>query len=111
MALVRKNPERALNYLQRLGPLSLYHASRSLEYRKRDTWVENNWLQDYVKFLKGYAEGQDARETLDLYFNSPIKSQVDLSYLIRFLFQPERGYVDLRGKMEGYVFRGLLSKN
>ncbi len=110
IALIRRNPAKVPDYLERIGSLSLYHDSRSLEYRKSKTWVDKNYLQDYMNYLSSIMKSFPPEKVLDIYMNSPMKSQVDFSYVVRHLYQPKENYVDLTKVFDKYVLRGKLVK-
>lgn len=106
--LINYNPNKVPDFINRTKHFSLYHISKSLQYKRSQTWVENNYLNDYKAFLLQYAKNHSPEEVLQLYLSSPIKSLVDFSYVIRLLFQPEIGFVDLTKTMEEFTFRGKL---
>ena len=111
--LVSANPDKVPHFLEIIGSLSLYHYSKASDYKKSVTWVEKNgnYLNDYMKYIKYIANTYDFSEVLSIYMNSPLKSLVDFSYVIRLLFRPENGYRDLTKELENYTFRGRLLRN
>ena len=109
-SLIKSNPSRVENYLEKMSPLSLYDISKSMSYRKNQTWIPNNYLPDYKQFLTEYAKSHSKLETIDLYMSSPLKAQVDFSYLIRMLFKPQEGFVYLTDELDRYVLRGRVVK-
>lgn len=108
LALVKNNPDKVTQFIERTKSFNLFHISRSLTYKKSQTWVENNNSKDYVNFITSYSKTHDPNDVLLLYLSSPLKSIVDFSYVIRLLFQPEVGFTDLTKQMENFVFRGKL---
>ena len=109
-SLIKTNPSRAEKYLQKMSSLSLYDISKSMSYRKNQTWIPNNFLTDYKQFLTDYAKSHSKSETIDLYMSSPLKAQVDFSYLIRMLYRPQEGFVYLTDDLDRYLLRGQVIK-
>ena len=109
--LIKQNPDKIPDFIEKTEPISLYRLSRTLQYKKHQTWVENGWLNYYKNFLYDYAEKHSPEEVLNLYMKSPLKSQVDFSGVIRLLFQPEYGFVDLTKQLGNFTFCGKLKKN
>ena len=109
-SLIKMNPSRVENYLEKMSPLSLYDISKSMSYRKNQTWIPNNFLPDYKQFLTDFAKSHSKLETIDLYMSSPLKAQVDFSYLIRMLYKPQEGFVYLTDELDRYVLRGKVIK-
>lgn len=111
VALIRGNPAMIQDFIRRVGRLSLYHASKSLQYRKNQTWVVNNFLQDYKNYIVEFSREHTPQEVLDLYMNSPLKGMVDFSYVVRLLFQPPFGFRDLTEVLDGCILRGNLLRD
>jgi len=109
-SLIRKNPSKVDSFLDRMSSISLYDSSRSLVYRKNQTWIPNSNLKEYMQILSDYSNNHSKSETLDLYMRSPLKAQIDFSYLLRLLFQPDEGFVYLSDALDKYVLRGKIIK-
>jgi len=110
LSLIRMNPSKVDRFLDRMSSISLYDSSRSLVYRKNQTWIPNNNLKEYIQFLSDYSSIHSKSETLSLYMRSPLKAQIDFSYLLRLLFQPDEGFVYLSDALDKYVLRGKVIK-
>ena len=108
--LITKNPDKVSDFLDRVGAFSLYHESRSLGYKKSTTWLNSMgyYLNDYKKYTDSIMKSMSPREVMHIYMNSPLKSMVDISYLIRHLYQPKKGYRDLTDELDRYTFCGKL---
>ena len=111
LELIKHNPEKVPEFIKRTEPFSLYRFSNFTEYRKSQTWMENNYLNDYRNYITDYAKNHSAEETITLYFSSPLKSIVDFSYVLRMLFQPKENFVDLVEIMKTFTLRGKLLVN
>lgn len=108
LALIKNNPTQVKDFIETIGEISLYHISQSLTYKRSKTWSENTYRPEYKCFITEFSKTHNKSEVVKLYMNSPLKSTLDFSYVIRLLYQPKEGWVDLSSVLDDYVFRGKL---
>lgn len=108
IALIRNNPDKVKDYIDTIGDVNLYHISKSLKYKKSQTWNDNNYLPEYKDFITHFANEHTQDEVIELYMNSPLKGLIDFSYVVRYLYQPQEGWISLANILDNYVFRGKL---
>lgn len=112
VSLIEKKPEVVRDFIDLIGPISLYHESRSLQYRKREAFraSKGQYLNAYLHYLDYAVKNYSHSDVLHIYMNSPIKGMVDLSRVLRMLYMPETGFVDLTKELDHYIFCGRIRK-
>lgn len=110
--LIRTNPDRVPDFLEIVAPVSLYNYSKIVQYKKSSTWIETSgyYLNDYINYIDYIVEKLSPTDVMFIYMNSPLKSQIDLYTLLKRLYRPDIGYVDLSKELEDYTFCGKLSR-
>ena len=113
IALAENNPDKAAQFLDIMGEISLYHYSKNNTYRKWTSWIKENQnnLNRYKIYTDYICENYDADKALHIYMNSPLKSMIDFTYVLRKLFMKDTGWQYLTPYLDKYTFRGKLIKD
>lgn len=112
-ALVENNVDKAASFLDIMGEISLYHCSKNNTYKKWTSWIKENVndLNKYKSYTDYICENYEANKVLHIYMNSPLKSMIDFTYVLRKLFMMDTGWKYLTPYLDKYTFRGKLIKN
>ncbi len=111
--LIEKNPEKVLDFLRKIRPINSYNDQSKANFNIMDsTELEINPARPrmYITYINECIKNgtYTPKELVEIYMNSPFKSCVDLTWLIRKLFRPSDGFVNLNPIFGKYIFSGKL---